>query len=86
MKTTHILLLQYEGSVIIPAAKIARDYFGLTEAKFLQKCRSCDIPLPLMKPDPKSQKGLQGVHVQDLADYLDRCREETRSDLRKMMS
>lgn len=86
MKTTHILMLQYDGTAIIPARNLAEDYFDLSEAKFVQKCRAGDIALPLIKLDSSSQKGRVGVHVQDVADFLDRCREEARADLRKLQA
>lgn len=69
MKTAFILLAQYEMA-IVPAAKVARDYFELSKDKFRRKCLSGEIRLPLVRMS-SSQKSAMGIHVNDLAEYLD---------------
>ncbi len=71
MNTAFMLMAQYDGMPIIPAKKVCEDYFShLTLVKFLRKVSDGDIPLPLVRME-KSQKSAKGVHLQDLAKYLD---------------
>jgi hypothetical protein len=75
MNTLFLLMAQYGGQAIIPAETVCRDYFGhLTLAKFIRKVSAGDINLPLVRIEA-SQKCAKGVHVQDLATYLDERRE-----------
>lgn len=70
MKTTHILLAQYD-SAVIPIEAVCRDYFRhLTPANFARKSLSGDIPIPVIQIED-SQKGSRGVHVTDLAKWID---------------
>lgn len=74
MNTIFLLMAQYDARAIVPAETVCRDYFShLTLAKFLRKVGSGEIDLPLTRSE-KSQKSLRGVHIQDLAEYLDRRR------------
>ena len=74
--TLFFLMGQYGMRAVIPAEEVCRDYFGhLSLMKFIRKCDEGDIPLPLMRAE-KSQQGARGVHIQDLANYIDRQREK----------
>lgn len=73
MNTAFLLMAQY-GRAIIPAAAVARDYFDLTTPKFIGKVVAGEIRLPLVRMTG-SQKAARGVHVNDLAAYIDRARE-----------
>lgn len=73
MNTAFVLFAQYQTAVI-PAEKVARDYFRLSTEKFQRKCLSGEIPLPLVRMET-SQKSARGVHLADLAAFLDRQRE-----------
>jgi len=47
------------------------DYFPhLNLVNFIRRCDESDIPLTLMRAE-KSQKSARGVHIQDLANYID---------------
>jgi hypothetical protein len=71
MNTAFLLLAQYEGKAIIPVETLCTDYFPhLTAAKFIRKVQEGDIKIPLVRIE-NSQKAAKGVHLQDLADYLD---------------
>lgn len=72
MNTAFLLMAQYQ-TAIIPAEKVARDYFQLTTDKFIRKTLAGDIPLPLVRME-QSQKSARGVHLSDLAAYLDKQR------------
>jgi len=72
MKTTFILLAQYDGLAIIPLEFVCRDYFRhLTVEKFLRKVLAGEIDLPVVRME-SSQKSAKGIHINDLAAYLDK--------------
>lgn len=71
MKTAFMLMARYDGIPIIPAQKVCEDFFPhLTLVKFLRKVHDGQIALPLVRIED-SQKSAKGVHLEDLADYLD---------------
>ena len=72
MNTAFLLMAQYNGLVVIPVATVVKDYFPhITTDNFLRKVAIGDIEIPLVRVEPKSQKGARGVHLTDLAKYLD---------------
>ncbi|MBZ0139247.1 MAG: pyocin activator PrtN family protein [Pseudorhodoplanes sp.] len=74
LNTAFLLMAQYGGKAIIPVKDVCRDYFShLTPTMMLRKIGAGEIALPLVRVDD-SQKSAKGVHLQDLADYLDRRR------------
>lgn len=81
MNTAYILMAQY-GTAVVPAARVAADYFDLTPEKFVRKIAAGEIRLPLVRLSP-SQKAARGVHIADLAAYLDRAREAAQRDLQR---
>jgi hypothetical protein len=71
MKTLFLLMAQYDGQVIIPIDRICSDYFThLTPEKLKRKVLDGSIDLPIVALE-QSQKSARGVHVNDLANYLD---------------
>lgn len=84
MKTLMLLMTQYDARAVIPVEIVCRDYFQhLTPDKFVRKCSSGEIRLPLVRMEG-SQKAAKGVHLQDLADYLDRRREAARKEMEQL--
>jgi hypothetical protein len=84
MNTAFLLMAQYEGCAIIPAKNVCEDYFShLTLAKFMRKISEGSLALPLVKMET-SQKSAKGVHLQDLADYLDARRAEGQREFKQM--
>ncbi|MEQ8451115.1 MAG: pyocin activator PrtN family protein [Nitratireductor sp.] len=82
MNTLFLLMAQYDGRVIVPAEIVCRDYFShLTINKFLRKVSVGEIDLPLTRAE-RSQKSAKGVHLQDLASYIDKRREIALSEAR----
>ena len=76
MNTVFMLLAQYNGRSIIPLEEVCRDYFShLTREKFLRKHSIGEIELPLVRIE-ESQKSAKGIHLTDLAAYLDSRREK----------
>ena len=83
MKTSMILMAQYETAVI-PAELVCRDYFRhLDVAKFVRKVDAGEIDLPLMRIEG-SMKSARGVLLTDLAAYLDARAKEARVENDKM--
>lgn len=65
-------MAQYNAQAVIPVASVVKDYFPhLTTDNFLRKVAVGDINIPLVRIEPGSQKGARGVHLTDLAQYLD---------------
>lgn len=84
MNTAFLLMAQYDGRAIIPIDAVARDYFDhLDPAKLVRKINEGDIALPLTRIE-ESQKAAKGVHLQDLANYIDRRREAARKECQQL--
>lgn len=80
MNTTFLLMAQYGGLAIIPVELVCRDYFRhLTVEKFLRKVLAGEISLPIVRMEG-SQKAAKGVHITDLATYLDKQTEAARKE------
>lgn len=71
MNTAFILMAQYDGQAIIPLDRVCRDYFThLTPEMFQRKVLSGQIKIPITRLE-QSQKSAKGIHINDLATYLD---------------
>lgn len=71
MNTAFLLMAQYNGQAIIPLERLCEDYFRhLTPEKLLRKTLAGEIDLPIVRVEG-SQKAARGVHLGDLARYLD---------------
>lgn len=80
MKTSFILMAQYDGLAVIPLELVCRDYFRhLTVEKFLRKALAGEIAIPIVRME-SSQKTAKGVHVTDLANYLDKRADAARKE------
>lgn len=85
MNTAFLLMAQYSGAAVIPVARVCEDYFShLTPDKFLRKCSSGEIKLPVVRIDAVSQKGAKGIHLNDLAAYLDQRHAAAKKELSQM--
>lgn len=83
MKTAFILLAQYETAVI-PIEAVCRDYFQhLTPANFARKSLAGDIPIPVVHIE-SSQKATRGVHISDLARWIDERRAEAQAEIERV--
>jgi hypothetical protein len=81
MNTSFLLMAQYDGLAVIPVERVRRDYFAhLNEREFVRKLSRGDIPLPMVRMD-ESQKTAKGVHLVDLASYLDKRRAAAAKEL-----
>ena len=74
MNTTFLLMAQYNGQAIIPLEQVCKDYFThLTSDMFQRKVLAGQIKIPITRLE-SSQKSAKGIHLQDLANYLDEQR------------
>lgn len=84
MNTTFLLMAQYNGQAIIPLDVVCRDYFGgLTVHHMLRRVSAGEIKLPVVRMDA-SQKSAKGVHLQDLAAYLDERRAAAQKEMQQL--
>lgn len=85
MNTAFLLMAQYDARAIIPMATVCKDYFPhLTPPQFLRKINAGELALPLVRMDVDSQKGAKGVHLTDLAAYIDKRAEAARRECRQL--
>jgi hypothetical protein len=72
--TLYLLMAQYNGRTVVPLEEVCRDFFGhLTVEKLLRKALRGDLALPIVRIET-SQKAQRGVHLVDLASYIDQRR------------
>nr|CBA29326.1 hypothetical protein Csp_A11580 [Curvibacter putative symbiont of Hydra magnipapillata] len=76
MNTVFLLMAQYNAQAVLPVEVVVKDYFPhLSPANFLRKVLMGEINIPVIRIEKNSQKTAKGVHLQDLAIYLDVRRE-----------
>lgn len=84
MNTTFLLMAQYGGMAIIPVEKVCSDFFShLTPEKFIRKVTAGEIAIPVVRMEG-SQKSAKGVHLVDMAAYLDARREAALKEMRQL--
>lgn len=84
MNTVFLLMAQYDGLAVVPAEIVCKDYFPhLSPAKFIAKVSAGEINIPLLRVEA-SQKSAKGVHLQDLAEYIDKRREAAQKEARQL--
>ena len=86
MNTAMMLFARYDGRPVIPVEDVCRDFFThLTVAKFIRKASAGEIRLPLLRIEGSS-KTAKGVHLNDLAEYLDERRAAAKKELAQMIA
>lgn len=86
LNTAFLLMAQYSARAIIPIDEVCRDYFShLNTEKFARKIGAGEIKIPMVRIET-SQKCARGIHLQDLADYLDERREAALKECRQLFS
>ncbi|KFC64021.1 Pyocin activator protein PrtN [Bosea sp. LC85] len=84
MNTLFLLMAQYNGQAVIPVDQVCKDYFShLSFDKFLRKVGAGEIEIPVTRMEA-SQKSAKGVHLQDLAEYLDKRRAAALRELKAL--
>ncbi len=86
MNTLFLLMAQYEGQAVIPISRVCADYMNLTVEKFKQKQLSGEIDIPVIRLGAQSQKAGLGIHLKDLADYIDRQRSRATEENDRLMN
>ncbi|MCU9528669.1 pyocin activator PrtN family protein [Pseudomonas mosselii] len=80
MNTAFVLMAQYNGTAIISLEQVCADYFThLTPLVFQRKVLAGEIQLPITRLE-QSQKSARGIHIADLALYLDQQRDAARKE------
>jgi len=75
MNTAFLLMAQYDGAAVIPLEAVCRDYFQhMTPQQLARKATAGEIDLPIVRIE-SSQKAARGVHLTDLAAWIDKRRE-----------
>lgn len=75
MNTFFLLMAQYNGQAIIPLGQVCKDYFThLTVEMFQRKVLAGQIKIPITRLE-SSQKSAKGIHLNDLAIYLEAQRD-----------
>lgn len=85
MNTIFLLMAQYEGQAVIPLSRVCADYMNLTVEKFKQKQMAGEIDIPVVRLGAQSQKAGLGIHLNDLADYIDRQRQKAVIEQNKLL-
>lgn len=84
MDTAFLLLARYNGQPVLPVDVVCNDFFShLTPIKFLRKVDSGEIRIPVMRIEG-SQKAARGVHISDLAAWIDARRAAARREMEAM--
>ncbi len=80
MTTIFLLLAQYGATAVVPIGVVARDYFPhLSAEKLLRKISLGEIRLPVVRIEA-SNKSAKGIHIGDLAKYIDDRRTAARKE------
>ncbi|SUP77358.1 Pyocin activator protein PrtN [Yersinia frederiksenii] len=75
-------MAEFETSTI-PLADIAERYFGMKPATADKKAGAGDLPVPTFRIGD-SQKAPRMVHVNDLAEFIDKKRNEAKYIMRRI--
>ncbi|WP_118181256.1 pyocin activator PrtN family protein [Paraburkholderia phosphatilytica] len=71
MNTQFLLMAQFNGRAVVPLDEVRAAYFPHLDAhNMTRKINRGEIALPVMRAD-KSAKTARGVHIADLAAYID---------------
>ena len=86
LNTVFLLLAQYGGKAVISVDEVCRDYFPhLDASKFVRKVAAGEIAIPMVRIEG-SQKSAKGVHINDLADYIDKRVNAARKECKQLAS
>lgn len=76
MNTMFLLMAEF-NSATVALSDISEKYFGMKPATAEKKALLGELPIPTFRA-AESQKAPRMVHIQDLADHLDKQREKGR--------
>jgi hypothetical protein len=78
-------MAQYDGQAVIPLDRVCADYMNLTVEEFKRKRLDGEIDIPVVRLGANSQKAALGIHLKDLANYIDRQREKAEKEQNQLM-
>ena len=85
MNTLFLLMAQYNSQAVIPLDRVCADYMNLTVEKFKRKRLDGEIDIPVVRLGADTQKAALGIHLHDLATYIDRQREKANKEQNQLM-
>jgi len=85
MNTLFLLMAQYESLAVIPLERVCSDYMNLTVEKFKRKRLDGEIDIPVVRLGADSQKAALGIHLRDLAVYIDRQHAKAEKEQNQLM-
>lgn len=84
MDTQFLLLARYNGQPVLPLDVVCQDFFShLSPPKLLLKVDKGEIALPVVRME-SSQKSAKGVHISDLAKWIDERRAVAQRECRAL--
>ena len=85
VNTAFLLMAQYNAQAVIPIELVVKDYFShLAVDKFVRKVSLGEINIPLIRIETETRQSAKGVHLNDLATYIDRRREAAVKEARQL--
>jgi hypothetical protein len=85
MNTQYLLMAQYNAQSVVPVEIVVRDYFPhLSPIKFIRKASMGEIDIPMIRIEGANQKAAKGIHLVDLAAYIDKRREAAVKEARQL--
>lgn len=72
MNTIFLLMAEFE-TASIPLSDVCEKYFGMKPATADKKAALGQLPIPTFRAG-ESQKAPRMIHIQDLADYIEKQR------------
>ncbi|EHN5032915.1 pyocin activator PrtN family protein [Escherichia coli] len=76
MNTLFLLMAEF-NTPNIELSAVSQKYFGMSPATAEAKANACKLPVPTYRIGT-SQKAKRCINTQDLAEYIDKRREEGR--------
>lgn len=83
MNMIFLLMAQCDNRFLIPIYLFARDNLDVVPGVLIRKIYAGQVKLPIVQMED-SQKAAMGVHIQDLAAYLDERAEAARRECRQL--
>ncbi|MDU1575386.1 MULTISPECIES: pyocin activator PrtN family protein [Pantoea] len=77
MNTMFLLMAEYETATV-PLSQVCEKFFGMKAATAERKASENKLPIPTFRT-AESQKAPRMVHISDLAEFIDRQREESKA-------
>ncbi|EEB44695.1 hypothetical protein PROVALCAL_03202 [Providencia alcalifaciens DSM 30120] len=81
MNTVFLLMAEFETSQI-PLATIAEKYLKMSSTTAERKANAGELPIPTYRLND-SQKSPRIIHVNDLAEYIDRQRNDAVAEFKR---